>query len=90
MPKFIIIIGTLSALGFILAGNLGPLMDWAQQWRFLIYLFAVYFLFLYFILVLSIVRNYQIDKQRGKKTVHHAFMWSLGVLSMALFFSSPV
>ncbi|CEG27168.1 hypothetical protein BN1002_02024 [Bacillus sp. B-jedd] len=45
MPKISISVGVLSIILFLVGGTVGPIMTWVEQWRSLLYVFLIYFLF---------------------------------------------
>lgn len=54
MPKICVTVGILSVILFLIGGTVGPVMAWVEQWRSLLYVFLIYFLFLIFLFIFSI------------------------------------
>ncbi|NIK12583.1 hypothetical protein [Alkalibacillus almallahensis] len=85
MPTICIVAGIVSVILFLIGGIFGPIMEWVEQWRSLLYVFMIYFLFLIFLFIFSIEHKNNRFKQRNEKTVHIAFIWTI-VLFIVLYF----
>lgn len=84
MPKICIAVGVISVVLFIVGGTVGPLMTWVAQWRFLLHVLLIYFLFLVFLFIFSFEHKGQRFKQRSEKTIHISYICTL-VLFFVLF-----
>lgn len=89
MPVIIVGVGTVSVFIFMFSSFLGPLFQWTEQWRFLIYIFFSYFLFLLFVFVFSTVRNSRMKGEGNEKAAHLAYLWTAVVILISLFFIQP-
>jgi len=85
MPGVCVAVGILSFILFIVGGTVGPIMAWVEQWRPLLYVFLIYFLFLVFLFIFSIEHKKQRFSQQHEKTIHISFIWTL-LLFFVLFF----
>lgn len=83
MPVFLFIIGTLSILIFMMLGFFGPLMYWVRGSYWLNDVFIIYFIFLLFLFVLSVVQK---DVTPDNKAVHISFLWTTVILVVVIFF----
>ena len=88
-PVLIIAFSLVSLTVFMLAFFWIPLFDLVQEWRLLIYVFVCYFLFLFFIFIFAMVHKNSSEGQQHEKTIHLSLLWSVGVLSIAVFFITP-
>ncbi|WP_218240645.1 hypothetical protein, partial [Pseudomonas sp. 2822-17] len=55
MPWITFTLGIVSLILFMLSALLGPLFQWVEQWRYLIYIFFSYFLLILFVFTFSLV-----------------------------------
>ncbi|QOY35514.1 hypothetical protein AWH56_022990 [Anaerobacillus isosaccharinicus] len=85
MPKICIIGGALSAILFIIGGTLGPIFEWVQQWRFLLYIFLVYFLLLVYVFIFSVEHKNKEFKKPYEKTILSSYFWTIAIF-IVLFF----
>lgn len=85
MPKIIIVAGIVSVVLFLLGGTVGPLMEWMEHWRFLLYILLGYFLLLVFLFIFSFEHKRQQFKHSPERIIHISFFWTL-LLFFAVFF----
>lgn len=85
MPKVTVIVGVLSVILFIVGGTIGPIMIWIEQWRSLLYVFLVYFLFLLFLFIFSSEHKKERASQHSQKSIHISYIWTL-VVFFGLYF----
>lgn len=85
MPKVTVVVGVFSIVLFLVGGTIGPIMNWVEQWRSLLYVFLVYFLFLIFLFIFSFEHKRERRRQRSEKTVHVSYVWTIA-LFFVLFF----
>jgi len=86
MPIISINLGGLSTILFIIGGAIGPVFDWVQQWRFLLYIFFVYFLLLVFVFIFSIEHKKQRFKKSHEKAIHISYSWTLVLFLVLIVF----
>lgn len=84
MPIICVTVGIISIILFIVGVTVGPVMVWVEEWRILLYVFLIYFLFLVFLFIFSIEHKKQRYSQQHEKTIHISFIWTL-LLFFALF-----
>lgn len=82
MPIIITIVSVLSLIGFIILVTMGPLMDWIDQGKWLIYIIFIYVIMLYYFFVMSLV--YMLSDNRNR-VIHQTYAWSLGLLLVIIF-----
>lgn len=85
MPKISISVGVLSIILFLVGGTVGPIMSWVEQWRSLLYVFLIYFLFLTFLFIFSIEHKKQRNKNRIKNTILTSYLWTVGLFFLIFF-----
>jgi hypothetical protein len=85
MPQLIITVGILSIILFLVGGTLGPIMNWVEQWRSLLYIFLIYFLFLIFLFIFSLEHKKHRNKTPINKTIFTSYIWTI-VLFIVVFF----
>ncbi|WP_223701626.1 hypothetical protein [Sutcliffiella deserti] len=77
MPVICLITGLFSVFLFIAAGAFGPLFEWVEQWRFLLYIFFVYFLLLLFLFIFSLEHRNKGYRRPYEKTIKISYFWTL-------------
>lgn len=85
MPKVTVMVGTFSIVLFLIGGTIGPIMNWVEQWRSLLYVFLIYFLFLIFLFIFSFEHKQERLNQRSEKTVHISYIWTIAVFFLLFF-----
>ncbi|HLR03265.1 MAG TPA: hypothetical protein VK111_11030 [Virgibacillus sp.] len=85
MPIICIVVGVLSVILFIIGGTVGSITVWIEQWRFLLYVFLVYFLFLVFLFIFSVEHKKQTASRKTVTTIHISLVWTL-LMFFVLFF----
>lgn len=85
MPRFTFIVGVLSVVLFIVGGTMGPITSWVEQWRSLLYVFLIYFLFLIYLFIFSLEHKKERATQRNQKSIHTSYIWTLLVF-FAIYF----
>ncbi|UCZ53484.1 hypothetical protein LGQ02_01395 [Bacillus shivajii] len=77
MPKKVLIVGALSAVLFIALGATGMVFEWVEEWRFLLYIFLVYFLFLIYVFIFSFEHKMKKFAKPYEKTAFISYIWTL-------------
>lgn len=82
MPILTFAVGFISIVLFLSLGTFGPLMEWIDHIRWLLYLLAIYFVWLFFLFVMSII-------VKVKRTKAHVldltFGWTCIILLVTIF-----
>jgi len=82
MPIIITIVSVLSLIGFIMLVTMGPLMNWIDQGKWIIYVIFIYVIILYYFFVMSLV--YMLSDNRNH-VIHQTYAWSMGLFVMIMF-----
>jgi heme/copper-type cytochrome/quinol oxidase subunit 2 len=88
MPQLTLLIALIAASIFILMATMGPLFNWVMQYRFLLYIVGVFFLFMTFLFVFSLIHKRRFHHPHVESSVHWSLVWT-ALVFMGTFFVFP-
>lgn len=82
MPLLVVGVLFLSMVTLMLLLMMGPMDEWVEQWRGLIYGMMMYFILLFYFFVIALVHKLSDSKDN---VIHHSYLWTLGLLLIVIF-----
>ncbi|MDV2684590.1 hypothetical protein RYX56_09425 [Alkalihalophilus lindianensis] len=88
MPQLTLLIAIVAASAFIGLATMGPLFNWVLHVRFLLYIVGVFFLFITFLFVFSLIHKRRFHHRHVESSVHWSLIWTILVF-IGTFFVFP-
>ena len=82
MPILTFVVGFISIVLFLSLGTFGPLMEWIDHLKWLLYVLAIYFIWLFFLFIMSIIVKF---KRSQNRVLDLTFAWTCIVLLVSIF-----
>ncbi|GGK08254.1 hypothetical protein GCM10007063_33310 [Lentibacillus kapialis] len=81
-PTILFAVGFISIVLFLSLGTFGPLLDWIEHVRWLLYVILIYFIWGFFLFVMSIIVKIKGSQNR---VIEHTFVWTCLILLVFIF-----
>lgn len=82
MPMILFAVGFISIVLFLSLGTFGPLLDWIEHIRWLLYVILIYFIWGFFLFVMSIIVKI---KGSQNQVIDLTFVWTCLILLVSIF-----